>query len=131
MNILLLISALALGSILGIWNLNFTTFAQANPTYQDETPNNNTIKSNDIESKAAATTSNLPPNLPSDSIPSAQSVYDTGVMSLSTSAKGAIIFIPDESHHPPGDQKTISPKNPNYLPATLEIPEGTEVAFLH
>ena len=34
-------------------------------------------------------------------------------------------------HHPPTDQKTISPKNPNYLPNTLEIPEGTEVAFVH
>ena len=34
-------------------------------------------------------------------------------------------------HHPPADQKTISPKNPNYLPNTLEVPESTEVAFVH
>ena len=67
----------------------------------------------------------------SDSIPTAQSVYDTGVMSLPSSVKGVIIFIPDEAHHPPSDDKTISPKNPNYLPTTLEIPEGTEVAFVH
>src|SRR6266542_5255680 len=64
-------------------------------------------------------------------IPTAQSVFDTGVMSLPFSVKGVIIFIPDEAHHPPADQKTISPKNPNYLPATLEIPDGTEVAFVH
>ena len=36
----------------------------------------------------------------SDSIPTAQSVYDTGVMSLPSSVKGVIVFIPDEAHHP-------------------------------
>ena len=70
-------------------------------------------------------------NTSSDSIPTAQSVYDTGVMALSSSVKGVIIFIPDEAHHPASDDKTISPKNPNYLPTTLEVPEGTEVAFVH
>ena len=65
------------------------------------------------------------------SIPSAQSVYETGTMSLPTSVKSFIIFIPDEAHHVPEDQKTISPKNPNYLPSTLQIPDGTEVAFVH
>ncbi|MGI0023354.1 MAG: hypothetical protein ACRD9Q_10905, partial [Nitrososphaeraceae archaeon] len=62
----------------------------------------------------------------SDSIPTAQSIYDTGVMSLPISVRAAIIFIPDEAHHPPTDDKTISPKNPNYLPSTLIVPEGTE-----
>ena len=52
-------------------------------------------------------------------------------MSLPSSVKGVIVFIPDEAHHPPTHQKTISPKNPNYVPATLEVPEGTEVAFVH
>ena len=52
-------------------------------------------------------------------------------MSLPSSVKGVIIFIPDEAHHPASDDKTISPKNPNYLPTTLEVPEGTEVAFVH
>ena len=52
-------------------------------------------------------------------------------MSLPSSVKGVIVFIPDEAHHPPEDEKTISPKNPNYVPATLEIPQGTEVAFVH
>ena len=66
----------------------------------------------------------------SDSIPAAQSIYDTGVMSLPISVRAAIIFIPDEAHHPPTDDKTISPKNPNYLPSTLVVPEGTEVAFV-
>jgi len=66
-----------------------------------------------------------------NSIPSAQSIFDSGTMTLPSSVKGVIIFIPDEAHHPSTDQKTISPKNPNYLPNTLEIPEGTEVAFVH
>ena len=66
-----------------------------------------------------------------NSIPTAQSIFDSGTMTLPSSVKGVIIFIPDEAHHPPTDQKTISPKNPNYLPNTLEIPEGTEVAFVH
>jgi len=66
-----------------------------------------------------------------NSIPTAQSIFDSGTMTLPSSVKGVIIFIPDEAHHPSTDQKTISPKNPNYLPNTLEIPEGTEVAFVH
>lgn len=66
-----------------------------------------------------------------ESIPTAQSVFDTGVMKLPSSVKAVIILIPDEAHHPPADQKTISPKNPNYIPDTLQIPDGTEVAFLH
>ncbi len=67
----------------------------------------------------------------STSIPTAQSVYETGVMELPTSVNSFIIFIPDEAHHPPADQKTISPKNPNYLPGTVQISEGTEITFVH
>jgi hypothetical protein len=67
----------------------------------------------------------------SNSIPTAQSVYDTGKMSLPNTVRAVIIFIPDEAHHPPTDDKTISPMNPNYLPNLLEIPEGTEIAFVH
>lgn len=66
-----------------------------------------------------------------ESIPTAQSVFDTGMMKLPSSVKAVIIFIPDEAHHPSANQKTISPKNPNYIPDTLQIPDGTEVAFLH
>ena len=51
-------------------------------------------------------------------------------MSLPSSVKGVIVFIP-EAHHPPEDEKTISPKNPNYVPATLEIPQGTGIISLH
>jgi len=65
-----------------------------------------------------------------NSVPTAQSVFESGMMTLPPSVGGVIIFIPDEAHHPPTDQKTISSKNPNYLPNTLEIPEGTEVAFV-
>jgi hypothetical protein len=66
-----------------------------------------------------------------NSMPTAQSVFETGIMSLPKTVGAAIIFIPDESHHPPTDDKTISPMNPNYLPNTLIIPEGVEIAFVH
>lgn len=66
-----------------------------------------------------------------NSIPDAKSVYETGTMSLPATVKSFIIMIPDEAHHPPEDDKTISPKNPNFLPTTLEALDGTEVAFVH
>jgi hypothetical protein len=58
-------------------------------------------------------------NSDSNSIPDAQYVYETGTMSLPASVKSYIIMIPDEAHHPPEDDKTISPKNPNFLPWRL------------
>ena len=70
-------------------------------------------------------------NTESDSIPDAKYVYETGIMSLPASVKSFIIMIPDEAHHPPEDDKTISPKNPNFLPTTLEVLDGTELAFVH
>jgi hypothetical protein len=118
MKISFLVSLLSLGSLLVICIPTSISFSQPNSTYQNDSNSNTTI-----ESRAAATASN------SLTIPFAQSIYDTGVMSLPSSVKGVIIFIPDEAHHPSEDNKTISPKNPNYLPATLEIPEGTEIAF--
>ena len=127
MNILLILSMLLVGSVLMIGNSNMLTFAQTNSTSSDDSNGNNTQESNTTSSEAALTTSNSV----SDTVPTAQSVYDTGKMSLPSSVKGVIVFIPDEAHHPPTDQKTISPKNPNYVPATLEVPEGTEVAFVH
>ena len=102
--------------VIGVGNLS-EVFAQTN------SPSNN-------DSTATASQTNKT-TTSSDSIPTAQSVYDTGVMSLPSSVKGVIVFIPDEAHHPASDDKTISPKNPNYLPTTLQIPEGTEVAFVH
>jgi hypothetical protein len=70
-------------------------------------------------------------NSESNSIPDAQFVYETGTMSLPASVKSFIIMIPDEAHDPPEDEKTISPKNPNFLPTTLEVLDGTEIAFVH
>jgi hypothetical protein len=70
-------------------------------------------------------------NSESDSIPDAKYVYETGTMSLPASVKSFIIMIPDEAHHPPEDDKTISPKYPNFLPNTLEVLDGTELAFVH
>jgi hypothetical protein len=66
-----------------------------------------------------------------NSIPSAKSVYDTGAMSLPASVSGFIIYIPDESHHPLTDNKTMSLKNAHYIPSNLVIPSGTAIAFVH
>lgn len=120
-NILILIISLLLASILviGVGNLS-KVYAQT------DSPSNFGLT--DDTSTVSTTTTN---NTSSGSIPTAQSVYDTGVMSLPSSVKGVIVFIPDEAHHPASDDKTISPKNPNYLPTTLEVPEGTEIAFVH
>ncbi|MFL6365731.1 MAG: hypothetical protein ACJ719_11095, partial [Nitrososphaeraceae archaeon] len=52
-------------------------------------------------------------------IPTAKSVYDTGRMSLPASVSGFIIYIPDESHHPLTDNKTMSLKNAHYIPSNL------------
>ena len=64
-------------------------------------------------------------------ISTAKSVFDTGTMSLPSSVKGFVIYIPDEAHHPSTDNKTISAKNANYLPTNLIIPKGTAIAFVH
>ena len=117
-NILILMISVFLASVLviGVVNFNAVTYAQTNSSSNIDVSSESTITIN---------------NTSSDSIPTAQSVYDTGVMALPSEVKGVIIFIPDEAHHPASDDKTISPKNPNYLPTTLQIPEGTEVAFVH
>ena len=117
-NILILIISVFLAYVLviGVGNLS-EVYAQTN------SPSNNDSTGTASQTNKTTTSSN--------SIPTAQSVYDTGVMSLPSSVKGVIVFIPDEAHHPASDDKTISPKNPNYLPTTLEVPEGTEVAFVH
>ena len=117
-NIMILLISVFLASVLviGVGNLS-EVYAQT------DSPSNN-------DSIGTASQTNMT-TTSSDSIPTAQSVYDTGVMSLPSSIKGVIVFIPDEAHHPASDDKTISPKNPNYLPTTLEVPEGTEVAFVH
>jgi plastocyanin len=117
-NIMILMISVFLASVLviGVGDLS-EVYAQT-----DSLSNN--------DSTGTASQTNMT-NTSSDSIPTAQSVYDTGVMSLPSSVKGVIIFIPDEAHHPASDDKTISPKSPNYLPTTLKVPEGTEVAFIH
>src|SRR5215813_7363603 len=102
MKISFLVGLLSLGSLLVICNLNLITFAQPNSTHKNDSTTNATIKSNEIKSQPAEIKSTSV-----GSIPSAQSVYDTGVMSLPASVKGVIIFIPDEAHHPPEDDKTI------------------------
>jgi hypothetical protein len=64
-------------------------------------------------------------------IPTAESVFDTGRMSLPAQVSGFIIYIPDEAHHPLTDNKTMSLKNAHYIPSNLVIPSGTAIAFVH
>jgi hypothetical protein len=82
----------------------------------------------------AATEVSSETNINSDltAISDTRSVYETGTMSLpTTTVKSFIIVIPDEAHHPREDDKMMSPKNPNFLPTTLEAMDGTEVSFVH
>jgi len=69
--------------------------------------------------------------LTSVAVPDAKSVFNTGMLSLPSTVKGFIVYIPDEAHHPPTDNKTISPNNANYIPTNLAIPKGANIAFVH
>jgi len=75
--------------------------------------------------------SNAGSALTSVAVPDAKAVFNTGVLSLPSTVKGFIVYIPDEAHHPPTDNKTISPNNANYIPTNLAIPRGTSIAFVH
>jgi hypothetical protein len=66
-----------------------------------------------------------------NNIPSAKSVFDTGTISLPSSAKGFVISLPDETHKLDTSNKTISQQNAHYLPTDLVIPSGTAIAFVH
>lgn len=115
-------SSVFLASILILSNVSVTTSAQQNSTLENLSGMTNlTMSSQGVNSTDTNT----------NTMPTAQSVYDTGVMALPSTVRSFIIFIPDEAHHPSVDQKAISPKNPNYVPSTLEMAEGTEVAFVH
>ncbi|HEY7228044.1 MAG TPA: hypothetical protein VH481_07955 [Nitrososphaeraceae archaeon] len=108
-------------------NQSSTVYAELGSTFGSNSSGNMTASTN-LSTDQRNTSTNISST---DSIPTAQSVFDSGTMKLPPSVSGVIIFIPDEAHHPSTDQKTISPKNPNYLPNTLEIPQGSEVAFVH
>lgn len=118
------VSSLLMASLLVLGSLQLSS-AQKSSTTNDSSASDITVFSDTTNQTNEIVNGNP------TSIPSAQSVYETGTMSLPTSVKSFIIFIPDEAHHVPEDQKTISPKNPNYLPSTLQIPDGIEVAFVH
>lgn len=64
-------------------------------------------------------------------VPTARSVFDTGSMSIPSSASGFIIYIPDEAHHSISEQKTMSLKNAHFIPSNLTIPSGTSIAYVH
>ena len=97
-NILILMISVFLASVLviGVVNFNAVTYAQTNSSSNIDVSSESTITIN---------------NTSSDSIPTAQSVYDTGVMALPSEVKGVIIFIPDEAHHCFGRQDN-KPKEP-------------------
>lgn len=63
--------------------------------------------------------------------PDAKSVFNTGTLSLPSTVKGFIVYLPDEAHHLSSDNKTISSNNANYIPTNLVVPRGTSIAFVH
>ncbi|MDP9289621.1 MAG: hypothetical protein M3P08_15690 [Thermoproteota archaeon] len=67
----------------------------------------------------------------SNDIPTAKSVYETGIMSLPAAVNGFIIYIPDEAHHPLTDNKTMSLRNAHYIPSNLVVPAAAAVVFVH
>lgn len=69
--------------------------------------------------------------LASKDAPDAKSVFSTGSLSLPSSVKAFIVYIPDEAHHLSSDNKTISANNANYIPTNLVVPRGTAIAFVH
>lgn len=75
--------------------------------------------------------SNAGSALTSIAVPDAKLVFNTGMLSLPPTVKGFIVYLPDEAHHPPSDNKTISPNNANYIPTNLLVPRGTSIAFVH
>ena len=97
-------------------NFLYPVLAISNSTINDNTQN--------IDRDTSINTTN-------SIIPTAKSVFDTGIMSLPTSVSGYIIDIPDEAHHPLSDNKTMSLKNAHYIPSNLVIPSGTAIAFVH
>ena len=60
-----------------------------------------------------------------------KSVFDTGTISLPSSAKGFIISLPDETHELDTANRTVSHQNAHYLPSNVVIPSDTAIAFVH
>ncbi|HEY7082260.1 MAG TPA: hypothetical protein VH500_21420, partial [Nitrososphaeraceae archaeon] len=82
-------------------SLTIILFASAlanNPAYSQTIDNSNTNVSRTITGTIVL---------------DAKSVFNTGMLSLPPTVKGFIVYIPDEAHHPPSDNKTISPNNAN------------------
>ena len=86
-NILILMISVFLVSVLiiGAGNLNRLTYAQTNSPFD----NGSTSDASTVSTMTASQTNTTANNTSSDSIPTAQSVYDTGVMSLPSSVKGS------------------------------------------
>jgi plastocyanin len=99
----------------------------------------NTLVLNNAAFAQISSPSSLPPssttgdenNNNNNSIPSARSVFDTGTISLPSSAKGFIISLPDETHELDTANRTMSHQNAHYLPSNVVIPSGTAIAFVH
>jgi plastocyanin len=104
-------------SIMHINNIIFNTLT-LNKVFAQTTPSSSSSLSSSGEKN-------------SNGIPSAKSVFDTGTVSLPSSAKGFIISLPDETHERDTANRTISHQNAHYLPSKLVIPSGTAIAFVH
>jgi len=89
------------------------------------------ISSPSPSSLSSSSTTGDENNNNNNSIPSARSVFDTGTISLPSSAKGFIISLPDETHELDTANRTVSHQNAHYLPSNVVIPSGTAIAFVH
>jgi hypothetical protein len=89
------------------------------------------IYTNILPRVSALSTSNTNATTTGNNLPTAQSIFDTGIMSLPQSVKGFLMYILDEAHHPPSDDKMISPQNANYILTHLIMPKGTAISFVH
>ena len=103
----LLIFSLLTASILTLGNLSLIIYAQVNTTFE-----NNLIKQYDQCVRVSITARPIFQQmfLVLNSIPTAQSVFDSGTMTLPPSVGGVIIFIPDEAASSTDRSKDYKPK---------------------
>jgi hypothetical protein len=71
-------------------------------------------------------------NTKQDSIPSAESVYQSQSMILPPSVRTFIWYVVNEAHENSANErhKYVSDHNPIYIPTNLVVPQGTAITFL-
>jgi hypothetical protein len=88
------------------------------------------IINNTSQSFSSLSASNT--NTKQDSIPSAESVYQSQSMILPPSVRTFIWYVVNEAHENSANErhKYVSDHNPIYIPTNLVVPQGTAITFL-